>query len=40
MGQVAAQTLIDDMTGTTKNPRHVVLENTLIQRTSTIPLEK
>jgi LacI family transcriptional regulator len=40
MGQVAAQTLIDDMTGTTKNPRHVVLENTLIQRASTIPLEK
>ena len=38
MGQIAAATLIDHMRGITKSPRQVVLENTLIQRGSTIPL--
>lgn len=38
MGQVAATTLIDHMRGISKSPRQVVLENTLIQRGSTIPL--
>jgi LacI family transcriptional regulator len=38
MGQIAATTLIDQMNGTSKAPRQVVLENTLIQRASTIPL--
>ncbi|UJW87334.1 LacI family DNA-binding transcriptional regulator [Devosia sp. SL43] len=38
MGQIAATTLIDHMTGASKSPRQVVLENTLIQRSSTIPL--
>lgn len=37
MGQLAATTLIDHMTGASKSPRQVVLENTLIQRNSTIP---
>jgi LacI family transcriptional regulator len=37
MGQLAATTLIDHMTGASKSPRQVVLENTLIQRSSTIP---
>lgn len=39
MGQIAASMLIDYMRGTSKSPRQVVLENTLIQRNSTIPLE-
>ena len=38
MGQLAATTLIDHMTGASKSPRQVVLENTLIHRASTIPL--
>ena len=38
MGQIAASMLIDYMRGTSKSPRQVVLENTLIQRNSTIPL--
>ncbi len=38
MGQLAATTLIDHMTGVSKTPRQVVLENTLIHRASTIPL--
>jgi len=38
MGQIAATTLIDHMRGVSKSPRQVVLENTLIQRASTIPL--
>lgn len=38
MGQIAATTLIDHMRGLSKSPRQVVLENTLIQRDSTIPL--
>ena len=38
MGQIAATTLIDHMRGISKSPRQVVLENTLIQRSSTIPL--
>ncbi|WP_240233152.1 LacI family DNA-binding transcriptional regulator [Devosia lacusdianchii] len=38
MGQLAATTLIDQMTGVSKSPRQVVLENTLVQRGSTIPL--
>ena len=38
MGQLAATTLIDHMTGASKTPRQVVLENTLIHRASTIPL--
>ncbi len=38
MGQLAATTLIDHMRGVSKSPRQVVLENTLIQRASTIPL--
>lgn len=38
MGQIAATTLIDHMRGISKSPRQVVLENTLIQRGSTIPL--
>jgi LacI family transcriptional regulator len=38
MGQIAAATLIDHMRGISKSPRQVVLENTLIQRASTIPL--
>lgn len=39
MGQIAAMTLIDHMREASKSPRQVVLENTLIQRASTIPLE-
>lgn len=38
MGQIAATTLIDHMLGLSTSPRQVVLENTLIQRDSTIPL--
>ncbi len=38
MGQIAATTLIDHMTGASKAPRQVVLENTLVQRASTTPL--
>lgn len=38
MGQLAATTLIDHMTGVSKSPRQVVLENTLIHRASTITL--
>jgi LacI family transcriptional regulator len=38
MGQIAAATLIDHMRGISTSPRQVVLENTLIQRNSTIPL--
>ena len=38
MGQLAATTLIDHMTGASKTPRQVVLENTLIHRASTSPL--
>lgn len=38
MGQIAATTLIDHMRGISTSPRQVVLENTLIQRASTIPL--
>jgi DNA-binding LacI/PurR family transcriptional regulator len=38
MGQIAATTLIDQMSGASKSPRQVVLENTLVQRDSTIPL--
>ena len=39
MGQIAASMLIDHMRGTSKSPRQVVLENTLIQRNSTIALD-
>jgi LacI family transcriptional regulator len=38
MGQIAATTLIDHMTGASKAPRQVVLENTLVHRASTTPL--
>ena len=38
MGQIAATTLIDHMRGVSTSPRQVVLENTLMQRASTIPL--
>ena len=38
MGEIAAQTLIDHMQDTTRAPRQVMLENTLIERASTIPL--
>ncbi|HEY8575348.1 MAG TPA: LacI family DNA-binding transcriptional regulator [Devosia sp.] len=36
MGQIAATTLIDHMRGLSTTPRQVVLENTLLQRDSTI----
>jgi LacI family transcriptional regulator len=39
MGQIAATTLIDHMRGISKSPRQVVLENTLIQRNSTVALD-
>lgn len=38
MGQIAASTLIDHMSGASTSPRQVVLENTLVHRASTIPL--
>lgn len=38
MGQIAAMTLIDHISGISKSPRQVVLENTLIQRASTVSL--
>lgn len=38
MGQLAATTLIDHMRGRNTAPRQVVLENTLIERGSTVPL--
>jgi LacI family transcriptional regulator len=40
MGQIAASTLIDHMSGSSTSPRQVVLENTLVHRASTIPLAK
>jgi LacI family transcriptional regulator len=38
MGEIAAQTLVDHMQDPSRAPRQVMLENTLIERASTMML--